>query len=125
MIGQGRERPVEFLIFDMATMRVSDSLGINSLTRSPLGLCLPANNAHPVHHISFFPFPLPPASSRARALARHGVAPWVRKHQTSEQNKENNERRRIQSRRKSNNMNKSTNKNDKKDSKGERARSSS
>ena len=49
-IGQGRVRPVEFLIFDTATKRVNDSLGINSLTRSPLRLCLAANNAHPMLH---------------------------------------------------------------------------
>ena len=49
-IGQGRVRPVEFLIFDTVTKRVNDSLGINSLTRSPLRLCLAANNAHPMLH---------------------------------------------------------------------------
>ena len=35
-IGQGRVRPVEFFIFNTVTKRVDDSLGINSLARSPL-----------------------------------------------------------------------------------------
>ena len=35
-IGQGRVRPVGFCIFSTATERVDDSLGINSLARSPL-----------------------------------------------------------------------------------------
>ena len=45
---------------------------------TPLSLCLAANNAHPMlHQIFSFPSPpppLPPVSSRARALAHHGVA---------------------------------------------------
>ena len=35
-IVQGRVRPVGFFIFNTVTKRVNDSLGINSLARSPL-----------------------------------------------------------------------------------------
>ena len=66
--------------------------------------------------------PLPPVSSRARALAHHGTpteraVTIFQRLQEEEQYGENKERRRVQSRRESNNMNKSTNKNNKKDKK--------
>ena len=72
-IGQGRVRPVEFFIFNTVTKRVDDSLGINSLARSPSEFAL-----LPTMHIRCcirLPLPappsppLPPVYSRARALA--------------------------------------------------------
>ena len=45
-IGQGRVRPVGFFIFNTVTKRLDDSLGINSPTRSPLGIITPPEVAN-------------------------------------------------------------------------------